>query len=74
MKNLVISILAAWAITGMEFWEFTKSTDRPIITLAFALLIFVFMVAFEEWSRERRIKRFWAGRFWRNVSEMQNRP
>lgn len=74
MKNLIISTLTAIIITGMDFWEFDQPADRPLITMAAAMVIFVLIVAFEEWLRDRRIKRFWAGRFGRMVSEIQNRP
>ena len=74
MKNLVISVLAAILITGMDFWEFSKPSDRPLITAATALVIFVNIVAIEGWIKDYRMKRFWTKRFGRMVDEMQNRP
>lgn len=73
MKDLVISVMTAWIITGMDFWEFSKATDRPIITLALALIVFVMMVAAQEWIREYRMKKWRAERFFRNF-KMENRP
>ena len=72
MKNILISVLSAYIITGLEFWEFEKASDRPIITATIALLIFIGIVSFDAWIKERRMKRFRADRFWRQVNE--NRP
>ena len=70
----MISVLSAILITGMDFWEFSKPSDRPLITAATALVIFVNIVAIEGWIKDYRMKRFWAKRFGRMVDEMQNRP
>ena len=74
MKNLIISILTAILITGMDFWEFSKPSDRPLITFAAAFVIFVMIVTLDDWMKDRRMKQFRAERFRRMVDEMQNRP
>lgn len=74
MKNLVISVLSAILITGMDFWEFSKPSDRLLITAASAFVIFVNLVAVEGWIKDCRMKRFRAKRFGRMVDEIQNRP
>ena len=45
MKNLLIAALSAYIVTGLDFWEFGKASDRPIITAAVALLIFIGIVS-----------------------------
>lgn len=74
MKNLIISILSAILITGMDFWEFGKAFDRPLITAAIVLVIFIIITSFESWLKDRRLKRIRVRRFARKVSEMKNRP
>jgi hypothetical protein len=74
MKNLIISILSAILITGMDFWEFDKASDRPLITAAIVLVIFIIITSFESWLKDRRLKRIRVRRFARKVSEMKNRP
>lgn len=74
MKNLVISILAAIQISGMEFWEYTKKDDRFWIAFALTLILFVNIYAIESWVKDLRMKKFRTERFGRMVNEMQNRP
>lgn len=74
MKNLAISILAAIQISGMEFWEYSKSDDRFWIAFALTLILFVNIYAIESWVKDRRMKKFRTKRFGRMVDEMQNRP
>lgn len=72
MKNLLIAILTAHIVTGLDFWEFSKASDRPIIAATMALLIFIGLTSFDGWLKDRRMKRFRAERFWKQVNE--NRP
>ena len=72
MKNLLIAALSAYIVTGLDFWEFGKASDRPIITAAVALLIFIGIASFDGWLKDRRMKRFRAERFWKQINE--NRP
>ena len=72
MKNIAISLLSAFIITGMDFWRFRSVTDRLWSVLAITLILFFVIVAVEDWLRDRRMKRFRSERFWRMVKE--NRP
>ena len=74
MKNLVISILSSVIITGMDFWIYDDFSDRLIIAIVMAMVLFCAMASAEDWLRDCRMKRFWSNRFWRKIDEQKNRP
>ena len=57
MKNLVISILSAILITGMGFWEYDVPEDRWWVCFTLTLVLFVTLMSFDEWLRDRRRKK-----------------
>ena len=74
MKNMIIGILSAVIISGMDFWIYDGLFDRILIGFTMFAIITVFLFCLDEWMRERRIKRRRAEKFRRMVDEMQNRP
>lgn len=74
MKNLIISVLSAVIVSGMDFWIFRSTSDKVLTIIGVTVILFSAITAVEERIVERRRKRLRAERFGKIVSEMQNRP
>ena len=71
-RDVVISVLSAVIVSGMDFWIYSSPTDRLYVGFGLAVVMLGGIMYVEELLRIRRIKKFWTERFRRMVNEMQN--
>ena len=74
MKNMIIGILSAVIISGMDFWIYDDLFDRFLIGITMWAIITVFLFVLDEWVYARQIKKRRAEEFGRFLDKMQNRP
>ena len=67
---MVIAILSAIIISGMNFWEYDIPQDRLWVGFGITLVLFVILESFECWAKERRRKRIRE----QIIMRMKNRP
>lgn len=66
-KNLIISIMGSWIIHNMDFWSYDDVSDRILIFLGLAMILFVTIAVVEDaiqsYMRARYIKKWRVNRF-----------
>ncbi len=74
MKNLVISIITSMMLCNADFWMFESLTQKAVVTLAYAAVIWWMQWEVEEFIYQNRMRRWRTKRIIRNLHEAQNRP
>ena len=73
MKNLIISLLAGYIISGLEIWQYQNDLQKAVVALGMALIIVVVLMGIDDRYADYKRKKRACERLKKQVEELTNK-